>query len=323
MSKAAQKALVFFAVCSLVGWILLFTGLGVRRDRRRREERERTRATGMIVDYERTRHVRRGVHSYWKPVVEFMADGETIRRAYAMFGDPEKHPVGEAVEVLYDANDPERFHLEMDTTYADGGATATRAAIVWILLSALLAIALAVLVGGADLSEFSLFGRGLFRRAPRASRKIESVTLVSSSDVFQYEVQPDGTAILKGFNGHAQEVTLPLVLDGHMVSGISNSAFLNARSIVELTVPGTYTHIPVGTFATCVALEKLTLQEGVSSVGSHAFGFCVALQEVHLPASLTRIADDAFPENCRAAFHAPEGSYARAYCEKQGLEVAE
>lgn len=47
----AAKMLIYFIMCSFVAWPLLFAGIGTRRDARRREERENTRTTGVIVGY--------------------------------------------------------------------------------------------------------------------------------------------------------------------------------------------------------------------------------------------------------------------------------
>ena len=66
-------------------------------------------APGRIVD-----HVpgsagwRRGV---WLPVVQFEADGITVRVRDQHARSPHRRPVGEPVEVLYDRGDPHRARL--------------------------------------------------------------------------------------------------------------------------------------------------------------------------------------------------------------------
>ena len=77
------KMLFFFAVTSFIGWIMLFTGIGTRRDVQRRNDRERARTTGTIVDYVRkVRPMGRSTRVSWHPVVEFTADGERCRLEY-------------------------------------------------------------------------------------------------------------------------------------------------------------------------------------------------------------------------------------------------
>ena len=320
MSEMTLKVLLFFGISSFMGWILLFVGMGARRDRRRREETERASATGVIVDIVRREYPsgRSGTTVYWKPVVEFTAEGGPVRKEYDMRIDPEAHAVGETVELLYDVSNPEHFHLEMDEAYHNGGATAMRVAIIWILLSIALTLALAVFVGGADIGEFSIIGRGLrgtpfFRgNAPKVEEK--------RADAFQYRLT-DAGAEITSYTGNAAELTLPVLLDGNLVTGIANAAFNGNWSVVSLTVPGTYMRIPMAGFAGLIALEELTLRDGVTSIGKYAFNTCKSLREVHLPASLSRIADDAFPQDCRATFHVVEGSYAEAWCKEKGFRT--
>lgn len=156
MDDTLLKMLLFFAAFSFAGWLLLFAGIGTRRDVRRREEEERTRTDGVIVDYVRREYPsgRRGTYTHWKPVVEFTAEGEKYRLEYANSMDRKAFPVGLSVEVLYDVSDPTRFHLATDPVYTDPGKGAIRFAIIWIVASAALSLALAVFVGGLDMSGF-------------------------------------------------------------------------------------------------------------------------------------------------------------------------
>ncbi len=144
------KMLLFFCVASLFAWPLLFAGLGTRRDSRRRSETEHTRTTGVIVDYARGSFSsgRSAGNGYWKPVVEFTADGQAYRLEYPNMMNRDKYPAGTKVEILYDVSDPTRFHLEADPVFTSPGAGAIRIALIWIILSALLTVALAVFVGG-------------------------------------------------------------------------------------------------------------------------------------------------------------------------------
>lgn len=160
----AVKMLVFFAAVSFTAWILLFTGLSQRRESRRRNEQEHTRTEGRIVEYVRgeSRTGKGRAVIYWKPVVEFTAEGEKYRAEYENGMDRERFPVGEAVDVLYDVSDPRRFHLEADPVFISGGAGAIRISVIWIVASAVLTVALAVFVGGATV-DFRHIGYGLRR----------------------------------------------------------------------------------------------------------------------------------------------------------------
>lgn len=147
----AAKMLFFFAVCSFAAWFLLFAGIGTRRDARRREERENTRATGVIVGYapHEFRTGRRGGTTFWRPIVEYTAEGQSYREEYENSMDRAQFPEGTSVEVLYDVSAPGHFHLEADPVFIHKGAGAIRVALIWILASAALTVFLAVFVGGA------------------------------------------------------------------------------------------------------------------------------------------------------------------------------
>lgn len=168
MSEMALKMLMYFAATSFVAWILLFTGIGTRRECRRRCEQEYARTTGVIVDYTHkvVRAARHGTRSYWLPVVEFTAEGQSVHREYDNALDPKKFPAGTSVEILYDVNRPERFHLAEDPVFLAPGLGAIRISIIWILASAALTVILAVFVGGARFDLRSLWYdiQRLFRR---------------------------------------------------------------------------------------------------------------------------------------------------------------
>lgn len=323
MSEMAVKILTCFAVYSLVGWILLFTGIGSKRDQRRREERERARATGRVAEYvKKTRPAQRrnGPREYFLPVIEFTAEERAYRLEYTDSLDQGRYPVGETVEVLYDPDHPERFHLEEDLAFSRGGSNIVRFGAIWIVVSFILTMVLAVFVGG-----YAPDVDGIVRnlRNPFAPRpKVETVQLVEADGGFQYEVQSDINAVITGYTGKAAELTLPLIVDSHVVTGFTSHAFARANTLMSLTVPGHFSKIPMAAFAGCLSLNTVNLREGVKDIGKLAFNFCLVLEDVWLPESLEHIDDDVFPDDCKALFHVVEGSYAHRYCVEQGFSVA-
>ncbi len=168
MSEMTLKMLLFFAAVSFAAWFLLFAGLSQRRDSRRRNEQEYTPANGNIVDYVRkeTRGGKGRTYSYWCPVIEFTAGLQQYHLEYENHMDKDKYPIGTTVGVLYDISDPTHFHLDSDPVFTDPGGGAIRIALIWILFSAVLTIALAVFVGGAtfDLSHMLHDLKRIFRR---------------------------------------------------------------------------------------------------------------------------------------------------------------
>ena len=122
------KMLAFFAATSWVAWMLMFMGFQTKRESRQRSETEHTRTTGTIIGYARGEHRsgRRGVYVYWKPVVEFLAEGQKYRAEYPNRMDRKQFPIGTEVEILYDVSDPLHFHLEADPVFTDPGGGAIR-----------------------------------------------------------------------------------------------------------------------------------------------------------------------------------------------------
>ena len=88
------------------------------------------------------------------------------------------------------------------------------------------------------------------------------------------------------------------------------------ESIGDVTVTG----IEADAFEGCETLTKVTLGEGVLTIGSRAFADS-GLTEIVLPENLTEIADDAFDGCEGAAFSVVYGSYAHEWCAAKGFSV--
>ena len=164
MDTMLVKILVCFAVFSFIGWIILFVGIGTRREMRRREMYERKRAQGRIIDYvKRDTKVGNSSVPLKYPVVEFSVYEHKYTLEYRNSMDMKRWPAGSDVTVVYDGNDPERFHLEEDAIFANGGGGAIRIGIIWILCAAAATLTLAVFVGGMSLDGLWFRIRMLFR----------------------------------------------------------------------------------------------------------------------------------------------------------------
>ena len=62
-------------------------------------------------------------------------------------------------------------------------------------------------------------------------------------------------------------------------------------------------------------IDKVIVEEGVTSIGNYAFAFCPELTEISLPETVTSIGEAVFDgsENLETIY-VSEGSYAEAYC---------
>ena len=89
----------------------------------------------------------------------------------------------------------------------------------------------------------------------------------------------------------------------------------------EVTISKNVTEIGKAAFMSNVSLETLHIPEGVAIIGENAFRFCTKLQSAYLPGSVTEIGDGAFVLCDNLTIYAPEGSYAYAWAEQNGIPV--
>ena len=85
-----------------------------------------------------------------------------------------------------------------------------------------------------------------------------------------------------------------------------------AEDLKVLTLPESLTTIPQEAFRGDTSLQKVILQEGITSIQSRAFADS-SVREISLPASLTYIAEDAFENTSIQTLTAPKGCYAYAW----------
>lgn len=138
---------------------------------------------------------------------------------------------------------------------------------------------------------------------------------------FRYLLSDVGTALLKGYTGSESDITLPMLIEGHLVTGMTQSAFSGDRHLRRVQVPATVRAISNGAFAGCIALREVVLSDGVQAINAMAFALCPSLKDVTIPASVTAIGVDAFPEDCAATFHVAADSFAERYCREKGFAV--
>lgn len=113
------KGLILYLVLSSLGWIWVIMGISTLRTAKKVREQERSRTTATVVDLipeqkvsRSHRNHRREIRTVWHPVVEFTVDG----RGYRLQNPADMHQgeisVGDTVDILYDAGDPNHFTLE-------------------------------------------------------------------------------------------------------------------------------------------------------------------------------------------------------------------
>ena len=98
-------------------------------------------------------------------------------------------------------------------------------------------------------------------------------------------------AITPDENGH---VTIPDDWSGLAKGAIPSSAFASCSALQSVTIPDSVTSIGNYAFGSCSALQSITIPDSVTSIGNMAFTHCYLLQSVTIPDSVTSIGYSAF-----------------------------
>jgi len=118
--------------------------------------------------------------------------------------------------------------------------------------------------------------------------------IIYTEDDFSYTVSSGGAAVITRYTGKGGTLTLPAVLGGKRVRRIGRRAFYCNPNIRRVTLPDGIISIGSGAFQMCVELKSITLPETLTSIGEMAFLGCYSLPEINLPEGLTSIGDSAF-----------------------------
>ena len=142
------QMLIVFTLVSFTGWIFVYGGISNLRKLKKQREEERIFTTGRVVEvvkaqkvYRTGRRFRRhnAVHTFWSPVVEFAVESHLYRLQAGYKTQEETLRVGETVDILYNENDPSRFHLkEQEERDKHAGRYFIVLGIIWIIISAVI-----------------------------------------------------------------------------------------------------------------------------------------------------------------------------------------
>lgn len=90
----------------------------------------------------------------------------------------------------------------------------------------------------------------------------------------------------------------------------------------DFSLPSSLTEI--GEEAFCgTAVDAVTMQDAVVSIGEYAFANIPTLQSIEIPESVSFIADNAFQGSESATIYGVAGSYAESWTEEHGMLFAE
>ena len=114
---------------------------------------------------------------------------------------------------------------------------------------------------------------------------------------YQYVVVNGECTILR-YNGNADEIDIPSVIDGHPDTRIGRESF-SCNNCSKITIPGSVTEIGSCAFEENNNLTEFTIPDGVTRIGSRAFYGCWYLENVSISKSVSYIGKDAF-SSCRS-----------------------
>ena len=99
---------------------------------------------------------------------------------------------------------------------------------------------------------------------------------------FEYSVLDDGTVKITDYNGSAEKVDIPKMIDGKSVTSIKYNAFRGCTSLKSITIPNSVMSIGSSAFRGCTSLTSITIPNSVTSIESDAFGGCTSLTAINV-----------------------------------------
>ena len=134
--------LVLFPLLAVGGIALISIGLSGIRKARKRAERECARASGIVVDVVKRLSLGRGKPLIaCHPVVEYRVEGKTLRYESRDGYFPGQFEVGERVDLLYDIDVPNCYHIEKYTEWeATSNKITIMVGILWVVIGCIIAL---------------------------------------------------------------------------------------------------------------------------------------------------------------------------------------
>ncbi len=108
----------------------------------------------------------------------------------------------------------------------------------------------------------------------------EESVLHTTQDGYVFAVVSDNEIYLVDYIGEETELTLPQSYNGNNYE-INQYAFYKNNKITKVTIPNGVTSVGNGAFSNCGSLTSIVIGSGVTSIGSFAFHVCDSLSDVY------------------------------------------
>lgn len=112
-----------------------------------------------------------------------------------------------------------------------------------------------------------------------------------------YSIIGENTCMIVGIGSCTDiDVIVPRIIDGYLVTGISDGAFSYLDTLGSITIPDSVNTIGYAAFADCLSIRSVTLPDSVTTVSNEAFARCPNLTSVTIGNSVTNIGEYAFKD---------------------------
>ncbi|MEE1171118.1 MAG: leucine-rich repeat protein [Ruminococcus sp.] len=109
-----------------------------------------------------------------------------------------------------------------------------------------------------------------------------SINFINTSlGEYRITVNEDNTATITKYSGTDSAVSIPSMIEGHIVTVIGKEAFKNAQGVINIIVPDTVTTLEANCFWGCSNMQTITIPSSVKSIGTQAFNTCSKLENVY------------------------------------------
>lgn len=107
----------------------------------------------------------------------------------------------------------------------------------------------------------------------------ENSTETLTSGDYEYTLTDAGTVCITKYNGAASELMIPEEIEGKQVTAIGRGAFVECKTLLNVTVPEGVTAIGDEAFVACYSLQSITLPDSIAEMGEHPFYSCSDLTD--------------------------------------------
>ena len=136
---------------------------------------------------------------------------------------------------------------------------------------------------------------------------------------YTYTVTSGNNAKINGYVGTDSTVKVPARIDGYNVTGIDSYTFKNNTRITKVTLSEGIKTVGYGAFLNCTSLTEVTLPETATSIGTYAFKGCTNLEKIVIPAGVTSINANSFTGCSNVTIYGVTGSFAQTYANNNSI----